>query len=414
MHGQPDMIDTPTHTVSSTIGLELLGEDDGEHAGAALAAGDFNCDGLVDLAIGAPQKATGGAMTGAVYVVNGAYLPEDGSLDLSDADHVIFGEVAGDTFGHALSAGDVNGDGCADLAVGAPFHDAGGVPNSGRIYLFSGIDLMDTGTAVLDAHAIDGEGLLARAGWSVHLGLIDDDGEADLVVGAPWRNRWASSGTDRTGRAYLVYDTSVAALSTLADADTIWLGQQPGSQAGHSVSSAGLLNNAEEDVLIGAPRFSWDDGSGAVYSSAGKAYVIDGSGISSGMAMLAAADYSALGQNAGDRLGWAVSGGGDLDDSSTGEEWLVGSPGWDCPSDPNCGAGWVVQDVDLANYAGSGAVIDIASHYTVAGNGTNALGGVSLLAVGDMDGDGVDDAAGGAIGAGGAGGAGEVTIGWTL
>lgn len=81
--------------------------------GHALAAGDFDGDGFDDLAIGAPgEDVSGHDHAGAVFVLRGS-----ASGLLEGAAH------KGDWFGHALAAGDFDGDGEHDLAIGAPGAD---------------------------------------------------------------------------------------------------------------------------------------------------------------------------------------------------------------------------------------------------------------------------------------------------
>jgi hypothetical protein len=117
-------------------GLPDRPEDD-ELFGAALAAGDFNRDGYDDLAIGVPQEDD----VGAVLVVYGS------PNSLIFANHWYFSQIdlgdapeAGDHFGEALAAGDFDGDGYDDLAIGAPDEDgAGGSPaNMGQVSVVYG------------------------------------------------------------------------------------------------------------------------------------------------------------------------------------------------------------------------------------------------------------------------------------
>jgi hypothetical protein len=94
------------------------------------ASGDFDGDGAVDLAVV--------LTSGAVYVLRGPLAP--GTTTLDDADVQVRSGVADDDFGASLAAADVDGDGRADLLVGAPM-DSGLAREGGAAYLWRGVDL---------------------------------------------------------------------------------------------------------------------------------------------------------------------------------------------------------------------------------------------------------------------------------
>ena len=114
------------------------------------------------------------------------------------ADLTLTGEAAGDLFGYSVSgAGDVNGDGYADVIVGAYSDDAGG-SDAGRAYVYFGgpgadavADLTLTGAAASDWF-----------GWSVSgAGDVNGDGYADVIVGGHSDD---AGGMD-AGRAYVYF-----------------------------------------------------------------------------------------------------------------------------------------------------------------------------------------------------------------
>ena len=152
-------------SLDGTNGFRLNGVAAGDHSGFAVSgAGDVNGDGLADLLIGAYRADPNGSGSGASYVVFGrdtAQSPFPASLDLSDLDGTngfrLNGVAAGDLSGRAVSsAGDVNGDGLADLLIGA----SGAGPNgsrSGASYVVFGRDTAQTAfPASLNLSSLDG------------------------------------------------------------------------------------------------------------------------------------------------------------------------------------------------------------------------------------------------------------------
>jgi len=150
---------------------------DSDETGAALGAmflalpGDVDGDGVNDVFASDWANSAKGPSTGRVYVHSG----KDGSRL-----HAWTGENAGDGFGTTQSvAGDVDGDGSADLVVGA-WQYGGGAPGGGRVYLYSGKDgrLMKTFTCKtpFDTFGFD----------AVTLGDVDGDGTSDFLITSAW------------------------------------------------------------------------------------------------------------------------------------------------------------------------------------------------------------------------------------
>jgi len=180
---------------ASNAPLTIIGPGRSEIAGASLAAGDLNGDGVQDLAIGAPKSPNGNiAMTGAVHILYGPFQP--GNITISDeADATVLGPLMSEATGTGVAIGDLNDDGIPDLAIGSTLAGrpvvgevaiAFGPIGSGPMNLPDVTDLVITGT-------VRGE----DAGDALSIGDLDGDGSNELVVGAPGTG---FSTFDATGR----------------------------------------------------------------------------------------------------------------------------------------------------------------------------------------------------------------------
>lgn len=165
---------------------------------------DLNGDGYSDVAVGAPDDSSSGSATGKVYI----YFGGPGATFDSSPDGEITGGAAGSQFGKSLSSGgDFNGDGFADLLVGAP-RDASSGALAGKLYLYLG------GPGALFDTDNDGEvpgffpGDQMGAALSLH-GDLNGDGFSDAVIGAPSAD---SVGVD-SGRAYVYLGREDSVLS---------------------------------------------------------------------------------------------------------------------------------------------------------------------------------------------------------
>ncbi|GIJ21935.1 hypothetical protein Vlu01_25590 [Micromonospora lutea] len=170
--------------------------------GEILAAGDFNADGYDDLAIGDASEydPTAKVHAGGVWVVPGSAT----GLAIGSAKHFSQSSpgVPGDSekedgFGSALAAGDLNGDGRDDLAIGAYGEAIGSIREAGAVtVLYGGVGgLSGTGAQQLhqDQAAVPGSAERGdHFGWTLAIGKVNSNKYADLVIGAPQENKSSS------------------------------------------------------------------------------------------------------------------------------------------------------------------------------------------------------------------------------
>jgi hypothetical protein len=206
----------------NSSGINDVAETD-DLFGCSLVAGDFNGDERDDLAIGANGEAIGTlGFAGAVNVIYG------GSSGLSGSNDQFWAQGLGgtpdvaeafDLFGYALAAGDFNGDGRDDLAVGVPEEDTTNT-NDGAVDIFYGS--ASRLTAFGSVHWTgDSLGYADRVGAKLGGALIaadfDGDGNDDLAIGAPEED---STTAAFAGSVYVVYGSAVVGL--LAETTQRW------------------------------------------------------------------------------------------------------------------------------------------------------------------------------------------------
>ena len=311
-----DLGETDSFSLSS-VDYSFVGESGYDSADLRVSdAGDVDGDGLGDILIGAHNMDESARDSGKAYLFLGGNLRETGSRNLSNADYGFVGENGDDYAGYNLSsAGDVDGDGLADLLIGAQGNDDNG-NYAGKVYLILADSLSEPGTSDLSVadYAFSGEADLNYAGYGLSdAGDIDGDGLADILIGAYGND----SGATDAGKVHLILGSSLVKLGSnnLFYADYGFIGENEGDDVGVSVSNAGDVDgDSLNDILIGA-HFS-EDG----HPDAGKSYLILASSLGEpGTIALSDADYRFDGENGGDFAGRTLSDAGDVNGDGLGD-----------------------------------------------------------------------------------------------
>jgi hypothetical protein len=365
----------------------------------AIVTGDFNKDGFQDVAIGAPDAdftpagGTTRSNAGAVYILFGkqTFAPQTvidtNTTALSQPDVRIFGGAADDNVGFALAAGDLDGDGDDDLAIGAPGFDASrGNPavlsqDAGAVFVlfgsttFSGrtIDLATPNPANV---IVIGERENDRFGSAIAIGDVNGSSAvtADLLVGAPGSQGPTPVATPRTdgGAAYVVTGgtnfenttTTIRTIDLAATTAAVRVFGKSGSQLGSSVAIGDVNAMLAPDIIIGAPKANRPETSGDV-SETGAAYVVfgganitPGTGATTKTFDINANDQSVAvyGATANDHLGASVASGSVGTDSIF--DLVVGAPDADGAGDSRSDSGEVYVISGTATIA---ARIDVAA-----------------------------------------------------
>ena len=300
----------------------------GDRFGASLAAGDFDGDGVQDLAVGAPGTQVGAASkAGAVYVFRGsrAGLASTFTTRFTQASVSGAAAAADERFGAALAAGDFDGDRFDDLAVGSPGEAVGAAVDVGAVSIFrgSGRGLRSTGSVHLTQGMLPGQ--LDEAGdafgGSLAAGDFDADGFADLAVGALGQ---ALVAAPNAGMVLVLYGAPSGLLPARLEALTLFdTGAPPQARSGFGAALAvgDFDGQGGLDLAVGVPGLRVD-----VHQDAGAvvAYYGTAAGLRGGAPHVLNTLDAGQEVRPGDRFGAAL-GAADLDGDGRAD-LAVGAP----------------------------------------------------------------------------------------
>jgi hypothetical protein len=385
--------------LNGTNGFKILGLPRRYHLGNSVSgAGDLNGDGVADIVLGAYEASTSpqGYFAGTAFVLFGQTNFSTQMVDVTSLNGLNGFKIEGiSAYGHlgysVSKAGDLNGDGIADLVLGAPVLRYAEKP---AVYVLFG----HTGNwpAVFNLTSLNGSnGFIIESydensndclGYSVSSARdFNADGIDDLIIGAPSSQR---------GTVYVLFGhtgnwPAVVNITRLTGANGFMVdGLQDHDQLGGSVSTAGDFNgDTIADLVIGAPMSR-----GTGLSKAGEVYVIFGQKSSMppifNLSSLNGLNgFKVSGNYWGGSLGFAVSTAGDLNDDGIADLLLGARGDW---TDP--GTAYVLfgqkkpmpAQLKLNSLNGTnGFIVSSISSYDYLGS--------SVSAAGDFNGDGYDD-----------------------
>ncbi|MCB9746537.1 MAG: FG-GAP repeat protein [Alphaproteobacteria bacterium] len=364
-------------TLGSSVTIDLgdssvLGDAIGSDFGMSMVSpGDCDGDGVIELVISSPYGSSNSSSGGFVYVIDFAPSSTHASgIATVMADVEIYARNNGDSFGAALSLGDVNGDGLPDLAWGAPDNQASrglsGIMEGGGGYCTTS-DYVQ----VLSHYYQYGPNTGDELGIAVNsVSDLTNDGIDDLVSCAP--------GTSSNAGACFVVDwtslTASARDARITNYDLAAITGQSNDNLGatqHALATADVDADGQADLLIGAPGAS--SGDGAVY-------IFYGGSALAGSLSTANADITISGDGA---LGAAIHVGDDVDADGSADVLIGATTAGDSGegllyllSGPLTASSYTLPDHQAASWAGTAAGDEFGS----------AIGGLI-----DLDGDGAEE-----------------------
>lgn len=224
--------------------------------GQAVISGDFNGDGLPDLAVGSPGDPNTAGITGAVFVYFNTGQTEPGAARFqppTGLELVPFASLDLDNVGWALAVGDLDLDGKDELIVGAPGRTVNDVADAGAITIYRAqgdqamVPFRRINLAQLGQNVTAG-----RFGQAIEVTDLNADGRPDVAIGAPAVST-GPTGTAVTGKVYILRNTEE---SLVLDAvlDQAGMDDQNNEEGfGFSLAAGDMNGDGLPELAVGAP-----------------------------------------------------------------------------------------------------------------------------------------------------------------
>ncbi|WP_248959063.1 FG-GAP repeat protein [Sphaerisporangium perillae] len=245
---------------AGTLDVTRLGRSrDTDRFGAALAAGDLDGDGDDELVVGIPGLSEGGGA--GIFGLKGRAASGKGTLITQATSWVAQDHLETDQFGAALAVGDFDGDGKAELAVGAPSHTIGATTSGGGLVVIADLRARQAGVYNQNSPGVPGEAEKWDSfGAALAAGDFDHDGRDDLAIGVPGEglDAFQDGPMYGNGGVHVLYGTS---RGLTAIGGEFWSRKTKGirgkslntDRLGSALAAGDLNGDGDAELAIGLP-----------------------------------------------------------------------------------------------------------------------------------------------------------------